>query len=182
MKLTNPLGVVLLTSVALLCAGCPDDPGLDQDAYVQLDAGDSRPLPWFREAGCGGDLGQCRDGGDAGQDLAGADLPVADQLVPDLPAPDQCVAPTSCAVTFSLAKGSEKKAEFAGDITSWKETPMTLNGATWEYKVTLKQAQQVQYKFVVDGKWINDPKNPKVTPDQYKNSLLVVTCPNPCGG
>ena len=39
------------------------------------------------------------------------------------------------------------------------------------------------YKFVLDGTtYIADPKNPKQTNDQFKNSILDVKCPNPCPG
>ena len=162
--------------------GCGDG-GAKRDARVFADYNDHLdlgPLPYFREAGCGGD-GWCGDGwrGDSGPG------PAADMLLPDQMQPDMCIPPTHCNHTFSLKKGSESKAEVCGDFNSWcsgsSSGQMTLSAGTWTLTVRFKDKTRVTYKFRLDGKtWINDPSNPNITQDAYKNNYLDIACKNPC--
>lgn len=172
-------GRALLALAALGLALAPGCSGSTSkaDARVFGDYGqqlDSGPLPFFREAGCGDASGPCGDASSA----------TPDTMPPDMMQPDQCIPPTSCAITFTLTKGSESSAAVAGDFNNWSETadPMTLSGSAWELKKTFADGTRVLYKFVLDGStWIPDPNNPNRTNDQYKNSYLDVVCPNPCG-
>lgn len=64
----------------------------------------------------------------------------------------------------------------AGSFNFWspRANPLTRQGDTWVAKVEVTPGRHT-YKFVVDGKWILDPGNPKtITDGQYSNSVLVV--------
>ena len=85
-------------------------------------------------------------------------------------------------VTFTYKPQTAAKAVFlSGSFNGWnpndKNFAMTdaENDGTWEIVVPLKPGQY-QYKFVVDGKWMSDPKNPNQLDDGFggKNSLLTV--------
>jgi glucoamylase len=63
-------------------------------------------------------------------------------------------------VTF-VYRGKAKRVEVVGDFTSWSPRGMILReaaGADLKY-LTLKFARdaRVEYKFIADGEWINDP-------------------------
>jgi glucan 1,4-alpha-glucosidase len=63
-------------------------------------------------------------------------------------------------VTF-IYRGKAKRVEVVGDFTSWSPSRMVLKdvaGADVKY-LTLKFAPdaRVEYKFIADGEWINDP-------------------------
>lgn len=66
-----------------------------------------------------------------------------------------------------------------GDFNNWsvRSDPMTdKNGdGHWTLLYTLSPGLY-EYKFVVDGKWIPDPRNPDTTPDGFDgvNSLIRI--------
>lgn len=60
-------------------------------------------------------------------------------------------------------KGEFKTLEIAGDFTDWK--PVTLKNnkqkdGNWIDCFNFAKTARVEYKLIVDGKWINDPLNP----------------------
>jgi len=86
--------------------------------------------------------------------------------------------------------GAEKEVEFkleapyatqvflAGEFNEWSPTatPMEKDETgTWHVKIKLKPGRY-EYKFVVDGTWMEDPANPEKVPDPYGgyNSVLTV--------
>ncbi|MBI4701898.1 MAG: hypothetical protein HY744_12230 [Deltaproteobacteria bacterium] len=88
-----------------------------------------------------------------------------------------------CPHTFSLPQqGGEKAVEVRGTFApdGWKKgVPMALEDGVWSAEIYVPWAQDVEYKFVVDGNWITDPGNPNKVDDGQSgyNSLLEgVTC------
>ena len=80
-------------------------------------------------------------------------------------------------IEFKL-KGFENAKEvfISGTFNSWSRTsyPMKRVGEFWVATVETEPGK-VGYKFLVDGRWISDPENPKTyTENGYENSLLVV--------
>lgn len=65
-------------------------------------------------------------------------------------------------VTFSLSGYSDaKKVILAGSFNKWNEhkEEMKFQNGTWTSTLNLPGGKET-YKFIIDGKWITDPKNP----------------------
>jgi hypothetical protein len=72
---------------------------------------------------------------------------------------------------FTLPNESNaRKVAVAGSFNSWnqKELEMDKTPAGWELPLYLREGTHA-YKFLVDGRWINDPANPDVRPDGSGN-------------
>jgi glycosidase len=83
-----------------------------------------------------------------------------------------------CEHEFTLADTGQTTVELRGDFspTGWMAgVPMTKAGGQWAAKVEVPYNAPVQYKFVQDGTWINDPANPNQIDDGFggKNSLFA---------
>jgi len=80
-------------------------------------------------------------------------------------------------VVFSL-KTDANRVVLTGDFLNWSEKGivMTREGDVFRAKVKVLPGIH-QYKFIVDGKWIEDPSNPLKTPDGYGgfNSVFILT-------
>lgn len=80
-------------------------------------------------------------------------------------------------VTFTLKGYPEAKSvSLAGSFNfwAWRSTPMSRAGEKWTVTVELEPGRHT-YKFVVDGKWIIDPDNPRTEIEgPNTNSLRVV--------
>jgi glucan 1,4-alpha-glucosidase len=62
-----------------------------------------------------------------------------------------------------LYSGNFKNLEIAGDFTEWKPQKLNVknNGKEIETEcLTFAKSARVEYKLIVDGKWITDPLNP----------------------
>lgn len=65
-------------------------------------------------------------------------------------------------VTFTYHDPAAKEVQIAGDYFSWgKPTKMKRAGGLWTTQIQVPADARVEYKFIVDGNWILDPKNPK---------------------
>ncbi len=75
-------------------------------------------------------------------------------------------------VTFNYLSATAEKVFLAGTMNEWstEATPMTKDGDTFSVTLTL-EAGTHEYKFVVDGGWINDPGNA----EKAENGNNVVT-------
>src|SRR5262245_52473967 len=60
---------------------------------------------------------------------------------------------------FILDAPDAKKVEIAGDFTDWKPRAMRASGPFWHERVAFDARARIEYQFVVDGKWMLDPKN-----------------------
>lgn len=64
-------------------------------------------------------------------------------------------------VEFSL-EGEYSNVSIAGDLTGWeKPVPLAQKDGRFVYQAELSPKARIEYKFVADGQWILDPKNPK---------------------
>ncbi len=104
---------------------------------------------------------------------------------------DQPTQPTGCGVTTFRydAKGQTPVTVFvAGSFNSWADSVakgayamVNTQGSLWEVTQKLPEGTH-QYKFVVDGKWIPDPDNPRTAPDGFggQNSIIeIAPCTDP---
>ncbi|MBV6655081.1 MAG: hypothetical protein KI786_15050 [Mameliella sp.] len=69
---------------------------------------------------------------------------------------------------FLPGYGEAKQVILSGNFNAWDESafPMQKVDGGWETCLKL-EAGRYEYKFIVDEKWIPDPNNPKVVPNQY---------------
>jgi len=84
----------------------------------------------------------------------------------------------SKAVTFKLTAPKAKKVSVAGSFNNWDvKSHLAKKGlkGNWSTKVSLKPGRY-EYKFVVDGAWMNDPdcKNSVYNTLGSQNSLVEV--------
>lgn len=86
----------------------------------------------------------------------------------------------SVLVKFSLSWPDARYVYIVGDFNDWKLTEENrLKSApkegAWEKRVTLKPGKY-KYKYVVDGRWIQDPDNPhsEINPFGNLDSILTV--------
>jgi len=90
-------------------------------------------------------------------------------------------------VKFTYEDPNAKQVYLAGDFNDWNQTSTPLEKKSerlWEITLDLP-AGKYEYKFIVDGAWMNDPKNP-VKVGSYGNSAIEVgddgTVSVPIGG
>ncbi len=81
-------------------------------------------------------------------------------------------------VTFKLTAPKAKKVSVAGSFNNWDvKSHLAKKGlkGSWSAKVSLKPGKH-EYKFVVDGAWMNDPscKNSVCNSLGSQNSLVEV--------
>jgi 1,4-alpha-glucan branching enzyme len=61
--------------------------------------------------------------------------------------------------TFELNAPDAGTVLLVGDFTDWEENPRQmkrLKSGVWKVQVTLDAGQSVQYRFLVDGTWVDD--------------------------
>ncbi len=93
--------------------------------------------------------------------------------------PKEQEMPVKKGAVFTFHDADAQKVEIAGDFNSWvgsTEGQMeNIEKGVWARVLHLEPGKY-HYKFVVDGKWIIDPKNPKVERDfsGNVNSLLEI--------
>lgn len=94
-----------------------------------------------------------------------------------LPAPETTTV-HAIPVTFELEAADAAEVSVAGAFNAWDPlaNPLT-KGDDGVFRATIDIAPgSYEYKFVVDGTWMEDPANPDAVPDPYggKNSVLTV--------
>jgi 1,4-alpha-glucan branching enzyme len=70
-----------------------------------------------------------------------------------------------------------KKVVLAGSFNKWDEGAFRMKKEKNGWKITLQLRPDVhEYKFIVDGEWMEDPANPHVKPNEFGgyNSLIEV--------
>jgi 1,4-alpha-glucan branching enzyme len=83
------------------------------------------------------------------------------------------------AITFTYTDPNATTVELAGEFSNWKPEALTKDeSGNWSTTVYL-EAGQYGYKFVVDGEWKFDPKNPsrKKVNDTENSAITVGTAP-----
>jgi len=97
---------------------------------------------------------------------------------PNAPAP----APSDTGNALFALKGytQNKKVVLAGTFNNWDEEALLMkrSGDGWELRLQLLPGVY-EYKFIVDGMWMEDPANPEKRRNQYDtfNSVLRVAKP-----
>jgi len=81
-------------------------------------------------------------------------------------------------VAFSLSTPQASEVHVTGDFNDWKldeASKMMQDDGIWTKRVSLKKGQY-RYRFVIDGKWTEDPGNPvkELNPYGEMDSLLKV--------
>ncbi len=82
-------------------------------------------------------------------------------------------------VRFTIDAPNARKVLLAGDFTDWEAAARPMRrrkagAATFSTSVTLPPGTY-EYKFLVDGNWVEDPKAEQVAnPFGTNNSLVVV--------
>ncbi|MGE5307545.1 MAG: glycogen-binding domain-containing protein [Deltaproteobacteria bacterium] len=77
----------------------------------------------------------------------------------------KAAAPKAKSLVFKFHSPKAKKVSVAGDFNNWDTCGLSGKKDTkgnWSIKVALKPGRY-EYKFFVDGSWINDPATPAVT-------------------
>ena len=81
-------------------------------------------------------------------------------------------------VTFRIDAPNAKEVFLAGEFNSWSSNtlPMHKKEGIWQVTIPLRPGAY-QYKFVVDGNWMEDPENPAKTSNGYGgyNSCITIT-------
>ena len=79
--------------------------------------------------------------------------------------------------TFRLKGFENAKAVYlSGDFNGWSPRSISMKKAAnqWVAEIEIEPGEH-EYKFIVDGTWITDPKNPRVkNTGQFENSVLNV--------
>lgn len=81
-------------------------------------------------------------------------------------------------ITLKFVAPSAREVKVAGNFNGWKPeaTPLKNNGSgEWTARLTLRSGRY-EYRFVVDGHWMEDPKAPQRGANPYGgfNSILTV--------
>ena len=87
--------------------------------------------------------------------------------------------PTLREIIFNLRVPEAKEVYVVGDFNNWtpdEKSRMQIEQDAWRKKLTL-QPGRYHYRFVVDGKWVDDPANPKKESNPFgdMNSLLEIS-------
>lgn len=82
-------------------------------------------------------------------------------------------------VTFSFAAPQARDVRLVGDFSNWEQNPIPmrrLRSGEWKATVSLETGKY-EYRYVVDGKWIDDPNCPSKVPNSFgsQNCLCVVS-------
>ena len=80
-------------------------------------------------------------------------------------------------VEFTIAAPDAKNVSIAGQFNDWNAQAMPMKkekNGLWKIKLKLPAGKN-EYKFVVDGSWINDAACPDSVPNTFGTSNSVVT-------
>ncbi|HWH71478.1 MAG TPA: glycogen-binding domain-containing protein [Candidatus Sulfotelmatobacter sp.] len=76
---------------------------------------------------------------------------------------------------FHLNAPAAKSVMLAGDFTQWQQKPVTMrksNGGVWSTRIALASGQHT-YRFIVDGKWCDDPDCRQRVPNPFGSQNMV---------
>lgn len=83
-------------------------------------------------------------------------------------------APSRKRVTFSLNSPKAHQAELAGDFTAWNPVAMKKGTKGHWQKIMVLSPGRHQYRFVVDGRWIDDPQCAERADNQMGSQNCVI--------
>lgn len=84
----------------------------------------------------------------------------------------------SHSIRLELIRPHAREVSVAGSFNLWQPTatPLTLSGeGKWVVELSLPPGRY-EYRFIVDGEWVDDPAATEVVPNPHggANALLVV--------
>ncbi len=87
--------------------------------------------------------------------------------------------PSCRQIEFTLKSPSARSVKLAGDFTNWEKSPvemMHLRDGVWSAVIPLEPGLY-SYRFIVDGKWCDDPRSNQHVPNPFggENSVIHVT-------
>ncbi len=77
--------------------------------------------------------------------------------------------------TFTLLEPNATSVQLAGDFSDWDKKPVALKkdrNGLWKATLSLPTGPH-QYRFLVDGRWRDDPACQKRVPNQFGGSNCV---------
>jgi len=82
-------------------------------------------------------------------------------------------------VSFSVEASTANEVSLGGDFNNWDTQAHLMRKDTngvWKKTLMLPPARY-EYKFLVDGRWRNDPKNDQTCPNCFGtiNNVLIVS-------
>jgi 1,4-alpha-glucan branching enzyme len=81
--------------------------------------------------------------------------------------------------TFSSETPAAQEVILCGDFNNWniKTHPMKKDKSGVWRKTLMLSPGRYEYKFLVDGRWLHDPKNDKTCPNPFgtRNSVLTIS-------
>lgn len=81
-------------------------------------------------------------------------------------------------ITFSVMAPRAREVSLAGDFNQWRQDthPMKMGKHGQWTRTVFVAPGEYQYKFVVDGEWKTDEKNPKKRRNSFgtRNSIIKV--------
>lgn len=79
-------------------------------------------------------------------------------------------------VRFVYEDGAAHQVQLAGTFNDWQPESCDKQAQTWERYLSLPPGTY-QYRFVVDGRWVEDPQNPVKVADAFggHNSVFEIT-------
>ena len=80
---------------------------------------------------------------------------------------------------FVFHDDAAESVSVAGDFNGWSRisTPLKRDGSgLWTTEIVISQTGRFEYKYIINGRWIEDPSNGMKVPDNYGglNSVLVI--------
>ena len=81
--------------------------------------------------------------------------------------------------TFLLEASNAKEVFLTGDFNDWSQEkhPMRKDkNGTWKKRVMLSPGSY-EYKFLVDGQWLEDPRNNSRCPNRFGTNNSVIRLP-----
>ncbi len=82
-------------------------------------------------------------------------------------------------VNLSLEAHNSKQVMVAGDFNAWNANthPMKQDEKGVWKKMLILPSGRYEYKFLVDGKWQDDPKNDQKCPNCFgtQNNVLIIS-------
>jgi 1,4-alpha-glucan branching enzyme len=79
-------------------------------------------------------------------------------------------------VTFSLEAPTANEVSLGGDFNNWDPSAHSMKkdaNGVWKKTLVLAPARY-EYKFLVDGRWRNDPKNDTMYPNSFGTHNNVI--------
>jgi 1,4-alpha-glucan branching enzyme len=85
-------------------------------------------------------------------------------------------------IKFSLKAVEARNVSLAGEFSNWSPDadPMQRDeNGTWT-KTKMLSPGNIEYKFIVDGEWIQDPENLRTRPNRFGtlNNVVKVIAPD----